>query len=292
MRSAVLDEVERLDGGVARGRHVDVVLRTAFQPIFAFHGTALKPVAFEALLRPMRDGKTLRPDQYLASLAGGERTAVETLSRTIHIINAGACLEREALVFLNLDPSLVVEGSAAAALRDIRLLVHAAGLEPGRLVFEVTESATLDDQALFALVEALRGQGYRIAIDDFGADHSDIHRFDALKPELVKFDAAWVATLMSSGTGFAMLADLVARFDGAGVSTVLEGIEAGWQLDLAEKAGATMVQGYRLARPRLATALVPAPLAAPVVEDLREPGGRAAPIATPRPFGRRIAMRG
>jgi predicted signal transduction protein with EAL and GGDEF domain len=45
---------------------------------------------------------------------------------------------------------------------------------------------------------------------------------------------------------------MVATFAEQGIETVFEGIEEGWQLELAERSGATMVQGYALARPEIA----------------------------------------
>ena len=57
---------------------------------------------------------------------------------------------------------------------------------------------------------------------------------------------------MESGAGFALLTAMVASFEEQGIRTVFEGIEEGWQLELAEKSGASMVQGFVLARPELA----------------------------------------
>jgi EAL domain-containing protein (putative c-di-GMP-specific phosphodiesterase class I) len=45
---------------------------------------------------------------------------------------------------------------------------------------------------------------------------------------------------------------MVTSFAEQGIETVFEGIEEGWQLELAERSGATMVQGYVLARPEIA----------------------------------------
>ena len=59
---------------------------------------------------------------------------------------------------------------------------------------------------------------------------------------------------MEAGPGFALLSTMVASFAEMGITTVFEGIEEGWQLELAEKSGASMVQGYVLARPELVPA--------------------------------------
>ena len=83
-----------------------------------------------------------------------------------------------------------------------------------------------------------------------------------LKPDIVKFDAQWITRLMESGPGFALLHAMVTNFADQGIETVFEGIEEGWQLELAERSGASMVQGYVLARPEIAPtsfAAVPAP---------------------------------
>ena len=101
-------------------------------------------------------------------------------------------------------------------------------------------------------MQALRAHGFRIAVDDYGAHDSDIERIRALKPDIVKFDAQWITRLMESGPGFALLHAMVANFADQGIVTVFEGIEEGWQLELAERSGASMVQGYVLARPEIA----------------------------------------
>ena len=97
-----------------------------------------------------------------------------------------------------------------------------------------------------------RMHGFRIAVDDYGSHNSDAERVRALKPDIVKFDAQWITRLMESGPGFALLSAMVTSFADQGIQTVFEGIEESWQLDLAERCGASMVQGYALARPEIA----------------------------------------
>ena len=116
----------------------------------------------------------------------------------------------------------------------------------------MTEQKSASSEALHGFVQALRAHGFRIAVDDYGAHDSDIERIRALKPDIVKFDAQWITRLMESGPGFALLHAMVATFAEQGIETVFEGIEEGWQLELAERSGASMVQGYVLARPEIA----------------------------------------
>jgi EAL domain-containing protein (putative c-di-GMP-specific phosphodiesterase class I) len=77
-----------------------------------------------------------------------------------------------------------------------------------------------------------------------------------------------------------LLTTLVDSFAARSIETVFEGIEESWQLELAEKSGAAMLQGFVLARPQImpgqfaAQAVAPegheamiAPLPGPVVQS-------------------------
>ncbi len=228
-------------------------LASAFQPIFAFGGGKLKVIAFEGLLRASRNGETVAPGAFFAAVPPADRLHVETLSRTLHLLNAAACLDRAASIFVNFDPSLFCERAVVdMALRDMRLVLHEAEIDPLRIVCEVTEQKSSSDRELYMFVQALKVHGFRIAIDDYGAEESGIQRINELKPDIVKFDASWIARLMNSGPGVALLATMVEQFRARGIETVFEGLEENWQLELAEQSGASMVQGFVLARPELA----------------------------------------
>ena len=252
-RSVGLAHIVRHDDGTATGVWGPFILKSAFQPIFAFGDGRLTATAYEGLARPFRDGEPMAPGQFFKSVPPTDRMHVETLTRTLHLLNAGRFLDPKASVFVNFDPSLFPERSLTdAAVRDMRLVLHEAGIGAERVVCEVTEQKSPSEAILFGFVEALRGHGFRIAVDDYGAAASDIHRIERLQPDIVKFDAQWITQLMRSGPGYALLSAMVRTFSDRGIDTVFEGIEEGWQLELAEKCGASMVQGFVLARPELA----------------------------------------
>ncbi|AZO11902.1 MULTISPECIES: EAL domain-containing protein [unclassified Mesorhizobium] len=252
-RSIGLAHIIRLDDGTSTAVWGIHSLQSAFQPIFAFSEGKLSLVAFEGLIRPFRDGEPQSPMSFFNTCPASDRLHVEALTRTLHLLNAGACLPDEASIFVNFDPSVFTERAVVdKALRDMRLVLHEAGIEPRRIVCEVTEQKSASQETLYSFVEALRANGFRIAVDDYGAEESDINRVKELKPDIVKFDAHWISQLMESGAGFALLTAMVESFESQGIRTVFEGIEENWQLELAEKSGASMVQGYVLARPELA----------------------------------------
>lgn len=278
-RSVGLAHIIRQDDGTSVGVWGVYTLKSAFQPIFAFDAEGrLAIAAFEGLIRPFRDGERVSPGTFFCNVPAPDRLHVETLTRTLHLLNAGACLDPATDLFVNFDPSLFCDRAVSdKALRDMRLVLHEAGIAPERVVCEVTEQTSQSEAALGAFVQALRAHGFRIAVDDYGAEHSDIHRIKELRPDIVKFDAQWITRLMESGPGFGLLSAMVAEFKGRGIATVFEGIEEGWQLDLAARAGAAMVQGYVLARPELA------PTGFAVFRAARETPPERRPAERPQP---------
>ncbi|MGS8556575.1 EAL domain-containing protein, partial [Salmonella enterica subsp. enterica serovar Soahanina] len=65
--------------------------------------------------------------------------------------------------------------------------VQAHGVDPRRIVFEITELGG-DIQRLADVVARYREAGARIAIDDFGAGYSQLDRVLALQPDILKLD--------------------------------------------------------------------------------------------------------
>ncbi|MFC5386057.1 EAL domain-containing protein [Aquamicrobium segne] len=253
-RRAGLDRIEREEDETATGQWGPYTLKSAFQPIFAFHDGKLRIEAFEALVRPFRDDQPESPFVFFSTCNADERQQAEELIRTLHLLNASICLPDEALLFLNINPSVFTEELVCeTTLRDMRLVMNGVGIEPARIVCEITENPAGSAQMFYNLVTKLRANGFHIAVDDYGADDSDIQRIQELAPDIVKFDAEWVRRLMETEAGFSVLAGMVRSFEDQNICTVFEGIEEGWQLELAEEAGASMVQGFVLAKPRLAS---------------------------------------
>lgn len=228
------------------------VLRSAFQPLYGLEGGRLSVVAFEALLRPFRDGKSIPPLVFLRDVSGSDRVLIENLLHRLHLLNAAAFLPAEAQIFVNLDPSVFIDHAVAdEAIHRMRVTLSETGIDPHRVVCEITEKRAVSQDVLFSIASLLRASGFRIAVDDFGADDSDMGRIRDLHPDIVKFDADWIARMIGTSPGLALLTKMVETFEAQGIHTVFEGIENSWQIELAEKSGVSMMQGFALARPEI-----------------------------------------
>ncbi|MCO6393021.1 EAL domain-containing protein [Aliihoeflea aestuarii] len=245
--------IEREADGTVVGRWGPYVLRTAFQPIFAFEKGRLRPHAVEALVRPSREGSPLSPNTFFKAIPAADRLSIEALARDLQILNAGISLGADATLFINFDPSLFCDRAIVEAARaEMREVVAEAGLRPGRIVCEVTEQSSASVAALQDFVNALRSDGYRVAVDDYGTESSDMERVKQLRPDIVKFDAKWISRLMETRPGVALLTVMVEEFRQKNILTVFEGIEEVWQIDVAAEVGVSMIQGFALAPPQIA----------------------------------------
>jgi EAL domain-containing protein (putative c-di-GMP-specific phosphodiesterase class I) len=229
------------------------ILRSAFQPVFAVASGRIEPVAQEALVRCFAGQRSVPVARFFAGIEPPSRLCVEGLIHELHVRNAAACLPVTTSIFVNFDPSLFCgPAEVRASLARIDDLVRALGIAPGRLFCEITEQECASDDALGAFVAAVRDHGFQVAVDDFGAQSSDMRRVAQLRPDIVKLDQRWLWRLMDTRPGRALIAHMAGEFTALGIATVFEGIEHGWQLDVAVACGAGMVQGFALAHPALA----------------------------------------
>jgi EAL domain-containing protein (putative c-di-GMP-specific phosphodiesterase class I) len=243
-------------------------LCTAFQPVFSLGGGRLQTIGHEALLRCYRNGRPVPLARFVAGIEPSARFAVEHIAHCLHITNAARCLPAPGIVFVNFDPSLLEAASAPErALSALAALARNLGVDTSRIVCEITEQESSGDAALDRFAIHARSEGMRIAVDDFGADSSDMRRVSQLRPDIVKFDQRWLWRLMDTKAGRDIIAYMAKEFVALGIETVFEGIEHAWQLDVAIACGADMLQGFALAHPALAGEGLPVAATLPVVDE-------------------------
>lgn len=242
------------EDGSCSGSFGPFLLKTALQPIFGRNRSGqLRLRGFEGLLRLFLNDAPYSPAGFFARIGADRRLSVDALCRHIHLVNASLEPAEDVLLFLNFDPSLYEDNrQISAQVNGLKSDVAASRFSPARIVCEMTEQQIAQPDRMRYLIDNLKEAGFKIAVDDFGAESSDVRRVELVRPDIVKLDAHWVVRLMESQSGFAVLREAVNRFRKDGASVVIEGLEQGYQIDLAWGAGADLVQGFALARPQIA----------------------------------------
>jgi EAL domain-containing protein (putative c-di-GMP-specific phosphodiesterase class I)/AmiR/NasT family two-component response regulator len=229
-RSRRRDRLERF----VRGEGVTVVL----QPIFSLPTGA--PVAVEALAR--FDGSPAAgPSVWFAEAAR------EGMGQALELAAVDAALDALALVpphvcmSLNVSPSVAATGGFADRV---------AAAPAHRLIVELTEHAAVEDYGLLAAaLEALRGAGLRVAVDDAGAGFASLRHVLLVEPDFVKLDISLCSGVATDRRRRALARALLAFAQETEIATVAEGIERPEDLSALTQLGVDWAQGFHLAPP-------------------------------------------
>jgi EAL domain-containing protein (putative c-di-GMP-specific phosphodiesterase class I) len=228
-------------------------LRSAFQPIFSLKSGKAEIAGYEGLIRPFLAGRAVSPGLFFKNIENRDRMRVETITRDLHLSNCVHLPVKQAIMFVNIDPSAFHSIlDISHTLSSIRRLWAKTGKPANKLVCEIIEKKVKSPALLFQLTDAIRANGFKLAVDDYGAEHSDAQRLARLKPNIVKFDGQWIARLMNTKAGYGQIKEMAAKMHDHKIDTVFEGIETLEQLELSEFCNATYVQGFALARPEIA----------------------------------------
>jgi EAL domain-containing protein (putative c-di-GMP-specific phosphodiesterase class I)/CheY-like chemotaxis protein len=230
---------ERADLEAVLKRAYDTI-RIAFQPVVSL--ASKKLFGYEAL---MRCDETLFAS-YGALLAASERVAWRPImARTIYHRIASACsdLPDGAVLFVNVHPWDAQEGLLTGQEAPLEPLAQSIVLEIG----DRTPQAHLDSFA--TSVPALRGAGFRIAVDDLGTGGSGMVSFDKLSPDFVKLDRKLISSLDSDEANARMTRGMYALCRELGVPVIAEGVETAAERDALIKIGADLAQGHAFGEP-------------------------------------------
>jgi diguanylate cyclase (GGDEF)-like protein len=223
--------------------------RLVYQPIYNLDDLSLLSV--EALLRwehPTRG--TIAPVVF-----------IPLLERSGAIVDVGrwvlqqACRQMAAWRDLGTDLSVSVNVSARqldsdAVIDDVAFALSVSGLEPERLVIEITESALMRDiEQSAARVRALKGLGVHVAIDDFGTGYSSLAYLQQLPVDSLKIDRSFVSAMDPSPESQAIVRTIVQLGRELGLKTLAEGVETTSQVDQLRGERVDEAQGFLLARP-------------------------------------------
>jgi EAL domain-containing protein (putative c-di-GMP-specific phosphodiesterase class I) len=133
---------------------------------------------------------------------------------------------------------------------DVARALASAGLEPRRLVLEITESVlAVDTDSASRRLGQLRDLGVRIAIDDFGTGYSSLGYLRQLPVDILKIDKSFIDGVTLGPHESALARAVVKLTKTLGLTAVAEGIEQEEQLVRLRRLGCQYGQGFYLGRP-------------------------------------------
>ncbi|MFF4055892.1 EAL domain-containing protein [Streptomyces sp. NPDC001668] len=238
----------RLDRAIA-----DEEFNLLYQPVVDI--TVGEVVGFEALARWPHTRRGIVPPLEFIALA--EETGQITPLGAWVLRNAAADIARlRSRSPRPLPPPYVsVNVSArqwqdAGFLNEVRRSLDTAGLDPGSLQLELTESVLMRrDDHIDGLLRALKDLGVRIAVDDFGTGFSSLRYLRDFPIDVLKIDKSFIDDIPEDPKQVALVEGIVHLADTLGLPVIAEGIEEHAQRELLASIGCRFGQGYLFAPP-------------------------------------------
>ena len=149
-------------------------------------------------------------------------------------------------ISVNVSPLQLKEPGFVEAVQKI---VEEAGVSPGCLELEITESVLQLETNCIHSLEALRRLGIKIAIDDFGTGYSSLSSLKLLPIDRLKIDRAFIRHLPGDDNDRAITELIVAIGHTLGLKVIAEGVENSEQLDFLRDKSCDQVQGFYFYKP-------------------------------------------
>jgi len=245
LKSVALNSVEH--EGRTIGMFESYLLDSAFQPIFSLAHKRI--VGYEALLRPKgMDGIPVSPAMlFNKPMEPWQVVLLDRLCRYIHAKNFMRIADDLNWLFLNIAPYVMIHGSEFGPF--FKSMLEDAGISPHRVVVELVEEPEADLRALEASINYYRETGCLLAVDDFGAGHSNFERVWSMHPHIVKLEQGMITRAGNQPRIRQMLPGIVDLLHQSGSLVLVEGIETEEQAFIAIESDVDFVQGYFFAKP-------------------------------------------
>lgn len=216
-----------------------------FQPIMCVRTGAI--AYYEALVRLNLNGNIVYPGEFIQALEQVEDINLldhQVIGKTIEMMSRHAVLKK---VAINLS---------AQAFRDERLVpwieqtLLKYQVEPSRVVFELTETASLNNIAgTCAMFNQLNRLGCEFSIDDFGTGFSTFSYIKQLPASSIKIDGSFVKNMHQDTMDFVLVKAMAEIAHALGRKSVAEFVENEQILTLLQQLGVDYAQGYHISKP-------------------------------------------
>ena len=214
----------------------------AFQPIVDLRTRQV--FAYEALIRGV-DGAGAAS---ILDQVNEDNRYVFDQSCRVKAVELAARLAIPCYVSINFLPNAVYQ--AATCIRATLEAARRFNFPTEQLIFEITEHEELvDKEHLKSIIREYKRQGFKTAIDDFGAGYSGLNLLAEFQPDLIKLDMALVRDIDHDPVRQAIVQGILGVCRALAIEAIAEGVENLAELTLLQSMGVHLYQGFLFARP-------------------------------------------
>ncbi len=220
-----------------------------YQPKIDLH--TMKVGGAEALVRWQRpSGNFIYPDEFIPIFEDNGFIA----SIDLFVLNeVCSCIieSKETLpltrISVNISAKTMLHSDIVAKIKHI---VTLNSIDPNIIELEITESAIVEDEKdVLTKIKELKMLGFHIAIDDFGAGVSSLHRLNKMNVDVLKLDKSFFNESEPDLRSSLIIQDLIVMAKHLNMKVVAEGIEICKQASWLKDINCDYIQGYYFEKP-------------------------------------------
>jgi len=227
-----------------------------YQPKVNYEGEV---VSLEALVRIVQeDGSLMYPDCFISLCE--ERNLIGPLSEKVLITVCNTLKEWERddrlskiSIAVNISPAWLHEPTFMESIKNI---LQKSGVDPCRLIFEITEGIALSDMPQkIAIMEQLQKKGIRFSLDDFGTGYSSLSSIMQLPLYEIKIDRSLIqhcgenTILEENENRHRFINAIIVMAKSLRLVVTVEGVETLKVANTLWEMGCDVIQGYYYSKP-------------------------------------------
>ena len=194
-------------------------------------GSLIPPLKFIPLFE--RNGNIIRLDEYVFRAVCRQQKAWQEQGQKMFPVSVN--ISRVSLYYSN-----VVEKYES--------IIRSYDLDSKYIQLEITESATIDNNEIFNLLEQFHTAGFKILLDDFGSGYSSLSTLNRMHFDTIKLDKSLV-DYIGDDNGEKLLNSITKLAQSFGMEITAEGVETVEQLMFLCNLDCDDIQGYYFSRP-------------------------------------------
>lgn len=166
----------------------------------------------------------------------------------VKAIKLAAHLGISSLLSINFMPRAVYKPELC--IRTTLAAAESFGFPKERIIFECTESEQVDDLShLLGIFHYYQMQGFKTAIDDFGAGYSGLNLLADFVPDIIKLDMALIRHVDKDHKRQSIVKGVMQICDDLGIDVIAEGTETREEVKALVDQGVKLFQGFYFAKP-------------------------------------------
>lgn len=219
----------------------DDLIEPWYQPLVKLEGGEV--TGYEVLARwthPQRG--LLLPDQFIPAAEGAALIGEMTLNLLRKACKETVAWPGEPALAVNIAPMMLQDPKLA---KNILKVLAETGFPAHRLEIELTETALVSDfDAAREIFAALKEQGVKVALDNFGAGHTSLRQLRELPFDKLKLDRSFVQAMHEDREAALMVRSIAGLAHNLNLELVAEGVETPDQAEALIALGCELGQGH------------------------------------------------